>query len=44
MSWRYRFPDSSDYESEEEYNEAVEAYYDAADDYADAYRESRYER
>ena len=38
MSWRHRFPDSSDFESEEEYDEAVEAYYDAADNHKKYYK------
>ena len=44
MSWKYRLPDSRDYDTEEEYQEAIDAYCSAEDDYADECMERYYER
>lgn len=41
MSWRSRRPKRSDYDTPEEYNEALEAYNDALSDDADAKYEAR---
>jgi hypothetical protein len=35
MSWKYRPPLRSDYDTEEEYQEALDNYYRAQDDYCD---------
>ena len=39
MSWKYTFPKVSDYDTMEEYQEAVDAFYVAADSYAEEYYE-----
>lgn len=41
---KFREPNPRDYDSIEEYQEALDAYYDAQDSYAEAYYESRRER
>lgn len=43
MSWNYRYPRAEDYDTEEEYEEACEAYERAEDDYADECIERYYE-
>ena len=42
MGWKYRAPQPCDFDTEEEYQEALAYYEDAADAYAEAYLESRY--
>ncbi len=39
MSWRYSVPQRCDFDTEEEYQDAVSYYEDAADMYADEYME-----
>jgi hypothetical protein len=39
MAWKYREPQPSDYETDEEYEEAISAYESAMDDYCDEYLE-----
>ena len=39
MSWKYRAPQRCDFDSDEEYQEAMMYYEDAADLYADEYFE-----
>ena len=39
MSWRYSAPQRCDFDSEEDYNEAVSYYENALDMYADEYYE-----
>lgn len=39
MSWRYSAPQRCDFDTEEEYQDAVSYYEDAADMYADEYLE-----
>lgn len=41
MSWRYREPQRCDYDTEEEYEEAYDAYENALDDYCDWVMERR---
>lgn len=41
MKWRYKEPLPSDYETEEEYEEALAAYERALDDYCCAVEDSR---
>lgn len=41
MSWRSRGPKRSDYDTQEEYEEAMDSFYDAIADDADAAYESR---
>lgn len=43
MSWNCRYPRAEDYDTEEEYEEAREAYERAEDDYADECIERYYE-
>lgn len=42
MSWNYREPLLEDYETEEEYQEALDAYHYALDTYCDIYEEMRH--
>lgn len=44
MSWKYREPRRSDFDSDEEYQEELDAYYAAEDDYADECMERYHER
>lgn len=44
MSWKYKMPERRDFDTDEEYQEELDAYYSAADDYADACMERYYER
>lgn len=39
MSWRYSYPKESDYDSLEDFYEAVEAYYAAEDQYSEEFYE-----
>lgn len=39
MSWKYTAPQRCDFDTEEEYQDAVSCYEDAADMYADEYME-----
>lgn len=41
MSWRYVEPQRCDYDSEEEYEDAMDAYQNALDDYCDWVEERR---
>lgn len=41
MAFRYRAPLTCDFDTEEEYEEALSYYEDAIDDYMDAYEERR---
>ena len=42
MNWNYREPLREDYETEEEYQEALDIYERALDDYIDLYEEMRH--
>ncbi len=44
MSWKYRMPERKDYDSDEEYQEDLDAYYSAVDDYVDDCIERYHER
>lgn len=44
MSWKNRMPERKDFDTDEEYQEELDAYYSAEDDYADACMEKYYER
>lgn len=44
MKWSYRMPERKDYDSDDEYQEELDAYFAAQDDYADACMERYYER
>lgn len=44
MSWKYTMPERQDYDSDEEFQEDLDAYYAAEDDYADRCLERYYER
>lgn len=41
MSWRYRKPQLDEYDTEEEYEDALRAYENALDDYCDWVEERR---
>lgn len=41
MSWKYREPLRSDYDSDEDYEDARDRYDSACDDYIERYREKR---
>jgi predicted AlkP superfamily phosphohydrolase/phosphomutase len=41
MSWRYREPQRSHYDTEEEYEEACDAYWEAVDSYCDSLEDER---
>lgn len=41
MSWKYREPQREDYDTDEEYEEAYDAYENALDDYCDWVEERR---
>ena len=41
MAFRYRASLPCDFDTEEEYEEALSYYYDAMDDYSDSYEERR---
>lgn len=41
MAFRYRAPLPCDFDTEEEYEEALSYYYDAMDDFSDSYEERR---
>lgn len=41
MSWRYRKPQMDEYDTEEEYEDALRAYENALDDYCDWAEERR---
>lgn len=41
MSWKYREPQRSDYDSEEDYSAAMDAYETMADLYAEEYLERK---
>lgn len=43
MSWRYKLPTKDEYETEQEYEDALESYYSAMDNYCDEYKERRRE-
>lgn len=43
MSWRYREPIRSDYDTQEEYESALSAYEDALDSYCEEYIERKRE-
>ena len=42
--YKYREPNPRDYESEEDYQEALDEFYSAMDQYAEEYHERRMER
>lgn len=44
MSWRYSIPERREFDSDEEYQEELDAYFAAEDDYADSCIERYYER
>ena len=44
MSWKYKMPERRDFDTDEEYQEELDAYYPAEDDYADACMERYYDR
>jgi hypothetical protein len=44
MSWRYREPQRKDYETEEEFEDAIMAYESALSFYEDVCKERYYER
>lgn len=44
MSWKHTMPERQDYDSDEEFQEDLDAYYAAEDDYADRCLERYYER
>lgn len=44
MSWNYRLPKRSDFDTLEEYESALACYEDAEDNYADQCMEEYYER
>ena len=39
MSWNFREPEREDFDTQEEYQEALDAYYASEDAYVDAYVE-----
>lgn len=41
MSWRYREPQRSHFDTEEEYEEACNAYWEAVDSYCDSLEDER---
>lgn len=43
MAFKYKEPQRCDYDTEEEYEEAIEIYESALDDYCDRYEESRHD-
>ena len=40
--WKYRAPIRSDYDDDDEFNEATDAYWDAVDDYCSMCEDERY--
>jgi hypothetical protein len=44
MSWKYKMPERRDFDTDEEYQEELDAYYAAEDNYADACMEKYYDR
>ena len=44
MSWKYKMPERKDFDTDEEYQEEVDAYYAAADEYAQACLDRYYDR
>lgn len=40
--WKYREPVRSDFEDEDDFERAEEAFWDAVDDYCEMYEEDRY--